>query len=328
VRCCRGSFSDGVKIAIVCRTPSPTTVALSRVALRGVEIVPMTPTEAAGSLRADDAALGRLDVLPTLDGIEDGLWALGVLDARGITVLNGPATLLATHDKLVTARILRRAGLPHPVTCHVRGSRPAPSIGAPAVVKPRHGSWGAHVVACETDVELEVALQRVEREPWYLQHGALVQELVRPTGYDLRLVVAGNRVVGAIRREAAPGEWRTNVALGASRVPIDPPADAVRLALAAARAASATLVGVDLLPTPDGGFAILELNGAVDFTVDYGPERDVFREAALEIAAAALVTGERRLGSMPAADSSTGVDPAAPGWSPADHRLETPRGVG
>ena len=43
------------------------------------------------------------------------------------------------------------------------------------------------------------------------------------------------------------------------------------------------LVGVDLLPLSYGEFTILEINGAVDFTSDYRPHGDVFREAALEI---------------------------------------------
>ena len=53
-------------------------------------------------------------------------------------------------------------------------------------------------------------------------------------------------------------------------MPVAPSPTVVLLALAAARATSAALVGVDLLPTPDGGYTILEVNGAVDFTPEYG----------------------------------------------------------
>ncbi len=59
-----------------------------------------------------------------------------------------------------------------------------------------------------------------------------------------------------------------------------PPASACELALAAARAIEADLVGVDLLPTPDGGYVVLELNGAVEFTQEYALEPgDVFGRA-------------------------------------------------
>ena len=125
---------------------------------------------------------------------------------------------------------------------------------------------------------------RIQDEPWYLQHGALVQDLVPPVGHDLRLLVAGDRVVGCIRRVAQAGEWRTNVALGARREPAVAPPVAIRMALDAARAVDATLVGVDLLPTEDG-WTIVELNGAVEFTGEYRPQGDVFREAALELVA-------------------------------------------
>ena len=270
--------------ALVSRLPTPATLGLAAVRVDGVEFVPMTPVEALERLGPGDAALGRLDVLPTLDGVDDGLWALGVLAARGVRVLNGPAFLLATHDKLLTARLLRRAGLPHPRTRVVRGTRVPPSLETPAVVKPRHGSWGRAVTLCRDDAELAAELARIQDEPWYLQHGALVQDLVPPVGHDLRLLVAGDRVVGCIRRVAQAGEWRTNVALGARREPAVAPPVAIRMALDAARAVDATLVGVDLLPTEDG-WTIVELNGAVEFTGEYRLQGDVFREAALELVA-------------------------------------------
>jgi RimK family alpha-L-glutamate ligase len=274
-------------LALVSREPTPATLGLATVRLDGVELVPMTPLEALDTLRPGDAALGRLDVRPTLDGVDDGLWALGVLAARGVTVANGPAFLLATHDKLLTARILRRAGLPHPRTRVVRGNRPAPPLDTPVVVKPRHGSWGRGVTLCDTDADFAAELARIADEPWYVAHGALVQDLVPPVGHDLRLLVAGDRVVGCVRRVAAPGEWRTNVALGAHRERAQPPPLAIRIALDAARAVGAALVGVDLLPTDDG-FTIVELNGAVEFSRDYRPDGDVFREAVLELVRAVV----------------------------------------
>ena len=88
-------------------------------------------------------------------------------------------------------------------------------------------------------------------------------------GFDLRIVVADDHVIGAISRVAAPGEWRTNVALGAERRQATPPPDACALALAAARATGASLVGVDLLPDGRGRWTVAEINGAVEFTTEY-----------------------------------------------------------
>jgi len=290
-----------MRIAIVSGAPSPTDRELASVRARGLEVVHLTPGEAVGSLAPGDVVLGRLDVRPELDGVDDGLWSLGVLAARGLTVLNAPGTLVAAHDKLLTARILRRAGLTHPETWHVRPGRPYDGPPAPLVLKPRHGSWGRHVTLCETDEALRSELRAVRDESWFRQHGALVQELVPPTGSDLRLVVAGGKVVGAVSRVAQEGEWRTNVALGATRVPLDPSADAVELALAAARAVGASLVGVDLMPTPDGGLTILEINGSVEFTHEYRMSGDVFRATVLELARVALegAAKDRRSGGDP-----------------------------
>ena len=115
--------------------------------------------------------------------------------------------------------------------------------------------------------------------PWFQRYGALVQELVPPAGYDLRLIVAGGDVVGAVRRDAAPGEWRTNVSLGGSRRRARPSASAAALGIAAAAAIGADLVGIDLLP-PGDSYTVIELNGAVDFDRSYSPPGgDVLRDA-------------------------------------------------
>ena len=127
----------------------------------------------------------------------------------------------------------------------------------------------------------------VEGVRWELveQQGVLVQELVPPQGYDLRILVAAERIVGAIFRIAAEGEWRTSNALGGVRRPVpDPPQEACEVALAAARAAGAALVGVDLVRGLDGGWIVIELNGAVEFTSEYQPGGDVFSDVAGSLA--------------------------------------------
>lgn len=61
--------------------------------------------------------------------------------------------------------------------------------------------------------------------------------------------------------------------------------EACVLATYAAAAVAGDLVGVDLLPLPNGGYVVLEVNGAVEFTPDYSlAGRDVFEEVARAIA--------------------------------------------
>ncbi|MGH3136134.1 MAG: ATP-grasp domain-containing protein, partial [Gaiellaceae bacterium] len=176
--------------------------------------------------------------------------------------------------------LLVGAGLPHPKTAHVTAPDEVAEIEPPVVVKPRFGSWGTDVFRCETRDGLVRTLAEVSSRPWFIRHGALVQELVPPSGHDLRLVVAAGRVVGATERVARPGEWRTNVALGGTRRPTRPSREACALGVRAAELIGADLVGVDLLPA-SSGYVVLELNGAVEFdrAYDIGGS-NVFREAA------------------------------------------------
>ena len=155
------------------------------------------------------------------------------------------------------------------------------------MLKPRFGSWGRDVVLCRTAAEYEEALGDLARRSWFAEQGVLAQELVPPLGWDLRIVVAGDRVVGAARRVAGPGEWRTNVSLGGRSEPFAPPPLARSLALQAAAAVRGDLVGIDLLPT-GAGFVISEINGAVDFRPRYALDfDDVFVDAVLELLRAA-----------------------------------------
>jgi RimK family alpha-L-glutamate ligase len=269
--------------ALVAHRRSWTNAALLARLWPGHSSLRLTPYEALDRLGPEDVVLGRLDVRASLDGVEEGLWALDELTRRGVTVLNGAQPLLRAHDKLATARTLTRAGLPHPQTRLVLPGLPFPAVRPPVVVKPRFGSWGRDVVLCPDEGALAAALGALCERPWFEVHGAIVQDLVPPLGFDVRLVVAGGEVIGAVERRAAPGEWRTNIALGGTRSPFVPDPGMVELARAAALASELDLVGVDLLPW-NGGWVVLELNGAADFTRDYALGADPFAAAIAALA--------------------------------------------
>jgi RimK family alpha-L-glutamate ligase len=270
---------------IVVGWPSNATNALlvSHWRTQGVVATLLTPPDAESAATAGDVVLGRLDVLPGLDGIEGGLLTLHRLKRRGIRVLNRASALIAVHDKLLTARRLTETGLPHPRSASWSGDG-VPPLEPPVVLKPRFGSWGRDVLLCEDLSQLAQAIKAVRARPWFRRHGAVLQALVPPRGYDLRLLVAAGQVVGASERVAARGEWRTNVALGGNLRSVEPPPAARSLAIAAAAAVGADLVGVDLLPCDDG-YTVLELNGAVDFDERYSlGEGDLYLDIATALA--------------------------------------------
>jgi [lysine-biosynthesis-protein LysW]--L-2-aminoadipate ligase len=281
-----------MQFALIAHRETETNLRLLEAFPAGIEATLLCPAETLGRLGEGDAALARLDVLPTVDGIEPGAWELARLEAEGIRMLNPLRTLSATHDKLMTARLLKAAGVPHPITRHVTHPHTPPTMDPPVVVKPRFGSWGIDVHRCEDPAGTRACLEELSSRRWFRRQGALVQELIPPLGRDLRIVVASGQVVGAVQRFAAPGEWRTNVALGGVRKPISPPPAARELALAAAAAVGGDLVGVDLLPTPAGGWVAIEVNGAVEFTDEYSLDRDVFAASAEALVDAAF--GSRR----------------------------------
>jgi RimK family alpha-L-glutamate ligase len=266
-----------MKFAVVAHQLTETNVALAARGWPGARAHLFPPRRALLELGPGDIALNRLDVSQELDSVEDGIWSVTQLEAQRVRVFNRPPALLSCHDKLLTARLLRRAGVPHPRTRRLETARLGEGLRYPVVAKPRFGSWGRDVELCTDPAALERYVSAMSDRSWW-RIGGIVQELVRPLGIDLRVIVAGGAVVGAASRTAAPGEWRTNVAVGGTPNRAVPPQDACELALAATSALGIDFAGVDLLP--DGNsWVVLEVNGAVDARPMYSLETDVYTAA-------------------------------------------------
>jgi RimK family alpha-L-glutamate ligase len=235
--------------------------------LRGIDAVLASPAELLSRIGPGDTALVRLDILPTLDGIEPGMFDVLAAAEFGVRLVNHPTAVLNAHDKLRTARLVAAAGIPQPWTVGVRAGDRL-DFPPPLVVKPRFGSWGADVYRCETKAEIYRTFSKIATRPWFLRHGAIVQELLPPPGHDLRVLVARGRVIGCAERLAAPGEWRTNVSLGGTARPATADSTATALATAAVAALGGDFFGVDLFPV-DSGYVVLEVNAAVEFDDTY-----------------------------------------------------------
>ncbi|HEV3162980.1 MAG TPA: RimK family alpha-L-glutamate ligase, partial [Isosphaeraceae bacterium] len=160
---------------------------------------------------------------------------------------------------LALARI-EAAGLPVPLTWAGETAAAAleafEALGGDVVVKPLFGSEGRGLLRVSDRELARRAFFTLER----LGAVLYVQQFVPHPGHDLRAFVLGDRVLGAIRRHAPKGDWRTNVSLGGrpEACTLDPAAE--RLALRAARAIGARMAGVDLLPDGEGELVVLEVN--------------------------------------------------------------------
>jgi ribosomal protein S6--L-glutamate ligase len=164
-------------------------------------------------------------------------------------------------DKYLSLSLLERAGIPVPPTVCTESARDAlaafDQLGGDVVIKPLFGSEGRGLVRV-SDRELA----------WRTFHtlerlGAVIyaQRIVRHPGFDYRAFVVGGRVIGAMRRAAPRGDWRTNVALGGQPESCALEAETTRLALAAAEAVGVAMAGVDLLDDLDRGApVVLEVN--------------------------------------------------------------------
>ena len=248
-----------------------------------------------------DTVLGRIDVLPTLDGVQSCVWDLRRLERSRVRIVNPASALLAAHDKLMTALRLARSGVPHPRTAHLDHGASMPELTLPVVVKPRFGSGGREVIRCDTGAELEQCLEQLQRRRWFRRHGALVQELIPVSGNDLRLIICDGEVVGAVERVSADGGWQTSAGTSDELRPVRPSEDAIELAVHAASVIGGDLIGVDLVPV-GGKYIVLELNAAVEFTSDYSlGGRNVFDHIAELLLAAAV---PRKGSGSPAASVS------------------------
>lgn len=172
-------------------------------------------------------------------------------------------SLIRSRDKLRSLQILSRAGLGLPKTVFTNYSRNTKEIvqgagGAPVVVKLLEGTQGLGVVLAETDNAAESIIDAFNG----LKVRVIVQEFIEEAqGADIRAFVVDGVVVGAMKRQAKKGEFRSNLHRGGTAQVVDLTEEEENAALKAARVMGLGICGVDMLQSKHGPL-ILEVNSS------------------------------------------------------------------
>ncbi len=212
-------------------------------------------------LEAYDCVFTRAMPAGTLEQIVLRMDILLEIQRRGVPIVNPPRAIEASVDKYLSLTKLAAEGIPVPRTAVSQSVSQALAqferFGRDVVVKPLFGSMGRGLVrvAGLSSAEQEFAAR--------IEHRGVVyqQEFIAHGGFDLRLLVIGNRVLGMKRTNR--DSWITNISQGGIGTAHSPTASEQQLALRSTAAVGAMIAGVDLAYDQRTGEPfVLEVNSA------------------------------------------------------------------
>ncbi len=206
-----------------------------------------------------DAVIPRIGASITFYGTA----VLRQFEMMGVYPVNESVAISRSRDKLRSLQLLARKGIGLPVSGFAREPDDISDLidmvgGAPLVVKLLQGTQGMGVVLTETKKAAESVIQAF----YGLEANILIQEFIKEAkGADIRCLVVGGKVVGAMKRQGPAGEFRSNLHRGgtASVEKITPQERAV--AKQAAKVMGLNVAGVDILRSNHGP-VIMEVNSS------------------------------------------------------------------
>ena len=189
--------------------------------------------------------------------------------------------LVRSRDKLRSMQILARSGVGIPKTVFARQSQDPEDLlelvgGSPVVIKLLEGTHGLGVVLAETRKAAKSVIQAF----YGLGANILVQEFIEEAnGADIRVLVVGDRIAGAMMRKGEEGEFRSNLHRGGKSLPVQLTKKEANIALKATKTLGLYVAGVDIIRSKRGPL-ILEVNSSPGLQ---GPERQTGEDLAGEI---------------------------------------------
>ena len=192
-----------------------------------------------------------------------GLAVIRQFEMLGTYSLTESVALGRSRDKLRALQLLSRKNVGMPISSFAHDVHNTKELiklvgGAPVVVKLLEGTQGRGVVLAETAKAAESVIDAFRE----LKADFLVQEFIKEAGgADVRCLVIGKKVVAAMQRTAASGEFRSNVHRGgtAELTRLTPAERAT--AVKAAQIMGLNVAGVDILRSSRGPL-VMEVNSS------------------------------------------------------------------
>ncbi|MEN9335976.1 MAG: hypothetical protein RLZZ500_963 [Bacteroidota bacterium] len=184
-------------------------------------------------------------------------------EAMKVYCLNSAKAITQSRDKLYSLQLLLHHGIDIPTTGFANSPLDTDDLikmvgGTPLIVKLLEGTQGKGVVLAETKKAAESVINAFKS----LNANILVQEFIKEAdGKDLRLFVVDGKVVAAMQREAAPGEFRANIHMGGTASVVKVTPEEKRIAIKAAKAMDLKVAGVDIIRSSKGPL-LLEVNSS------------------------------------------------------------------
>lgn len=184
-------------------------------------------------------------------------------EMMGVMCLNSSIAIVRSRDKLRSLQIFSRHDIGIPKTVFASHPKDVENLvaqigGAPMVIKVLEGTQGIGVVLAETKKAAKSVIEAFHG----LNVNILIQEFIKEAGgADVRAFVINGKVVGAMKRQGAEGEFRSNLHRGGNATVIKLNKEERALAIEAAKAMGLTVAGVDMLQSERGPL-VLEVNSS------------------------------------------------------------------
>lgn len=214
----------------------------------------------------NNQAIERIDAIIPRIGSTATIYGAAVIrqfESQGVFTTLHAEPLLKARDKLSCLQILGSNGVGVPKTVYCSSPFTIPYLleqmePYPIIIKLVTGTQGMGVILAENKANAESILEAFHST----KEKVIMQKFIKEAkGADIRAFVVNGEIVGAMKRQARPGDFRSNLHRGGTAEPIKLTSEQEETALRSVEILGLKVAGVDMLKTEHGSL-VLEVNAS------------------------------------------------------------------